>query len=146
MKKETLKSMIETEFERCDTISSFKKEVFRLIDLCVFEGDDNKIIESSQKDGNKNMETSIIINGKPFVVEIENPQKVVIKNGLSVDDVLFFKRWQDEQENNYATKYKRDNIYYTNVIESGYLKGCFPAIDLISKNITIHYDCKEIEK
>lgn len=33
MTKETLKKLIEIEFERCETISQFKKEVFRLIDL-----------------------------------------------------------------------------------------------------------------
>ena len=33
MKKQTLKELIEIEFERCETISDFKHEVFRLIDL-----------------------------------------------------------------------------------------------------------------
>lgn len=33
MKKETLKELIELEFGRCETISQFKLEVFRLIDL-----------------------------------------------------------------------------------------------------------------
>lgn len=33
MKSETLKELIEVEFERCETISQFKTEVFRLIDL-----------------------------------------------------------------------------------------------------------------
>ncbi len=33
MTKETLKKLIEIEFERCETISQFKSEVFRLIDL-----------------------------------------------------------------------------------------------------------------
>lgn len=33
MEKQTLKELIEIEFDRCETISHFKKEVFRLIDL-----------------------------------------------------------------------------------------------------------------
>ncbi len=33
MNSETLKKLIEVEFERCETISQFKAEVFRLIDL-----------------------------------------------------------------------------------------------------------------
>jgi hypothetical protein len=33
MKKNTLKELIEIEFDRCETISHFKQEVFRLIDL-----------------------------------------------------------------------------------------------------------------
>jgi len=37
MKIETLKELIEIEFDRCQTISQFKSEVFRLLD--VFEGD-----------------------------------------------------------------------------------------------------------
>jgi hypothetical protein len=32
MKIETLKELIEIEFDRCETISQFKAEVFRLID------------------------------------------------------------------------------------------------------------------
>jgi hypothetical protein len=37
MKIETLKELIEIEFRRCQTISQFKSEVFRLLD--VFEND-----------------------------------------------------------------------------------------------------------
>ena len=33
MTSETLKQLIEIEFDRCETISQFKSEVFRLIDL-----------------------------------------------------------------------------------------------------------------
>lgn len=33
MTLETLKQLIEVEFDRCETISQFKSEVFRLIDL-----------------------------------------------------------------------------------------------------------------
>ena len=33
MKNQTLKELIEVEFDRCETISHFKKEVFRLFDL-----------------------------------------------------------------------------------------------------------------
>lgn len=39
MKKETLKQLIEVEYERCETISQFKSEVFRLLDL--YESDEN---------------------------------------------------------------------------------------------------------
>jgi len=35
MRKTTLKELIEIEFERCETISQFKKEVFRLIDTYI---------------------------------------------------------------------------------------------------------------
>jgi hypothetical protein len=42
MKKETLKELIEIEFDRCETISHFKKEVFRLIDL--YDNDKEQII------------------------------------------------------------------------------------------------------
>ncbi len=38
MKKQTLKELIEIEFDRCETISQFKQEVFRLVDL--YENDD----------------------------------------------------------------------------------------------------------
>lgn len=41
MKKETLKQLIEVEYERCETISQFKSEVFRLLDL--YESDENVI-------------------------------------------------------------------------------------------------------
>jgi hypothetical protein len=41
MKKETLKQLIEVEYERCETISQFKSEVFRLLDL--YESDGNVI-------------------------------------------------------------------------------------------------------
>jgi hypothetical protein len=41
MKKETLKQLIEVEYERCGTISQFKSEVFRLLDL--YESDENVI-------------------------------------------------------------------------------------------------------
>lgn len=41
MNKETLKELIEIEFDRCETISHFKKEVFRLIDL--YDNDNQKI-------------------------------------------------------------------------------------------------------
>lgn len=33
MKIETLKELIEIEFDRCETISQFKSEVFRLLDM-----------------------------------------------------------------------------------------------------------------
>lgn len=33
MKIETLKELIEIEFDRCETISQFKSEVFRLLDV-----------------------------------------------------------------------------------------------------------------
>jgi hypothetical protein len=33
MTSQTLKELIEVEYERCQTISEFKKEVFRLLDL-----------------------------------------------------------------------------------------------------------------
>lgn len=42
MTKETLKELIEIEFERAMTISQFKKEVFRLIDL--YELDKSNIV------------------------------------------------------------------------------------------------------
>jgi hypothetical protein len=41
MKKETLKQLIEVEYERCGTISQFKSEIFRLLDL--YESDENVI-------------------------------------------------------------------------------------------------------
>ena len=41
MKKQTLKELIEIEFDRCETIFHFKKEVFRLIDL--YDGDGNNV-------------------------------------------------------------------------------------------------------
>ena len=37
MRKTTLKELIEIEFERCETISQFKKEVFRLIDTYIYD-------------------------------------------------------------------------------------------------------------
>ena len=40
MNKETLKELIEVEFDRSETISHFKKEVFRLIDM--YENDKGK--------------------------------------------------------------------------------------------------------
>lgn len=33
MKIETLKELIETEYDRCETISQFKSEVFRLLEM-----------------------------------------------------------------------------------------------------------------
>jgi hypothetical protein len=40
MKIETLKELIEIEFRRCETISQFKSEVFRLLD--VYDNDREK--------------------------------------------------------------------------------------------------------
>lgn len=45
MTKETLKKLIEVEFERCKTISQFKDEVFRLIDL--YESEQNIITQKT---------------------------------------------------------------------------------------------------
>lgn len=58
MNKETLKELIEIEFERSETISQFKKEVFRLIDL--YEIDSLKI-SISEKPPQRGF-----IEGKPF--------------------------------------------------------------------------------
>lgn len=44
MNSETLKKLIEVEYERCETISQFKKEVFRLIDLYDSEIQNKNII------------------------------------------------------------------------------------------------------
>lgn len=41
MTKKTLKDLIEIEFDRCSTISEFKSEVFRLIDL--YESDKEQV-------------------------------------------------------------------------------------------------------
>jgi hypothetical protein len=43
MKIETLKKMIEFEEDKCETISQFKKEVFRLLDLFESDGEVFKI-------------------------------------------------------------------------------------------------------
>lgn len=44
MKKETLKQLIEIEFERVETISQFKSEVFRLIDLYLSDNENINVV------------------------------------------------------------------------------------------------------
>ena len=55
MKTETLKYLIEVEFERCETISHFKSEVFRLIDLYASEKEMAISTPDSYKDTNSEM-------------------------------------------------------------------------------------------
>lgn len=47
MKTETLKQLIEVEFERCQNISEFKEQVLRLLDLQ--EDDSNIVINTIQE-------------------------------------------------------------------------------------------------
>ena len=54
MKKETLKELIEIEFDRCETISHFKKEIFKLIDLYDKDKSNDKI-ECKLDDNSMNM-------------------------------------------------------------------------------------------
>jgi hypothetical protein len=44
MKIETLKELIEIEFDRCETISQFKSEVFRLLDVYVNDRENSNLI------------------------------------------------------------------------------------------------------
>lgn len=73
MTKETLKQLIEIEFDRCGTISKFKTEVFRLIDL--YDQDNTTKLPNIQKfydypnristgDGNFNMYENCSCNPK----------------------------------------------------------------------------------
>lgn len=94
MKKQTLKELIEVEFDRCETISHFKKEVFRLIDLydsdkreSFLYKDVNRMKEQTKYIEDYIDEIGIFTFNEKYELDLDLDSKYSVAGSMSEDEI-----------------------------------------------------------
>jgi hypothetical protein len=85
----------------------------------------------------------LTINNKIFTGKYNENGRLLIPLDEG-NDIIFFKKWQDKRK---TAKCKLDyveNIEFYKITERGFLKNCFPIVNINEDFVELYYDLYEV--
>jgi hypothetical protein len=85
----------------------------------------------------------LIINNKIFIGRYNENGRLQIQLD-DENDVKFFKNWEDKRKTSNSKMDYVDDIEFHKITERGFLKNCFPLLNINEDFVTLNYDLYDV--